>query len=199
MYRQASTKKLTMEATCRATEGSDFIFNIAYSDFKSAHVLVNKERVQTGGSSLSRSAFLDHLCQWHAKIMANDCKLSHSAKNIDELKILLNSNQAGENIHCGISVEEMHLKAVCAEKMAYKNMMATKFLEFGAATARGKDGKLYMAQLFRGRAILPEGEEVVDLGDCAPCLSEEVVDLGDISVPCLDETEETEDPSYRRT
>ena len=107
----------------------------------------------------------------------------------------MNSDQAGENIHRGTSVKEMHLKAVCAEKMAYKNMMAMNFLEFGAATARVKDRKLYMAQLFQGRAILPEAEEVVDLGECAPCLSEEVVDLGDISVPSLDEKEETEDPS----
>ena len=52
-----------------------------------------------------------------------------------------------------------------------------------------------MAQLFQGRAILPEAEEVVDLGDCAPCLSEEVVDLGNISVPCLDKMEDTEAPS----
>ena len=121
--------------------------------FKSAHTLINKERMKHGRRRLTRSIYLDKLCQGHAQRMAasTGTELMHSVNSTDELRELVNSNDAGENIQRGPSVEAMHLEAMSfSHRSAYKNIIGEKFTQFGIGTALGKDGKLYMAQLFRG-------------------------------------------------
>ncbi|KAL7575200.1 hypothetical protein ACA910_018688 [Epithemia clementina (nom. ined.)] len=129
--------------------------------FKSGHALINKERALHGRTRLRRSVYLDRLCQMHAKVMAesgDDGKgaLVHSVKSTEELKELVNSDHAGENIQRGPSVESMHKETMSRPgKSAYKNILSENFTEFGMGTALGVDGKLYMAQLFRGQLRNP--------------------------------------------
>ena len=128
--------------------------------FMSAHALINKERIQRGCESLNRSTYLDRLCQLQAEFMAEQGELSHTSDTTTELKDLVHSESAGENIQRGPSVELMHKDAMKSKRTAFKNILNKKFAEFGVGTAQGKDGKLYMVQLFRGIAR-PENEIVI--------------------------------------
>ena len=74
----------------------------------SAHALINKERVQRGRESLQRSVYLDRVCQLQAEFMAEHGELSFTCDTTQELKQLLNSNSAGENVQRGPDVETMH-------------------------------------------------------------------------------------------
>ncbi|KAL7581500.1 hypothetical protein ACA910_022069 [Epithemia clementina (nom. ined.)] len=125
--------------------------------FCSAHALINKERVQHGLSSLNRSLYLDRLCQLLARAMAEKGRLEHTVDSCDDLKILVNSDHAVENILRGPSVEMMHQAIVHQgfKSAAYRNMLGKRFKEFGVGTAMGKDKDnertLYMVHLFRGQ------------------------------------------------
>lgn len=124
--------------------------------FHSSHVLINKERTEKGMHTLKRNVVLDSLCKLHAEVMAEEGRLLNSVDSVEELKELVNSEHAGETVLRGESVKDIHQTAVEARKHAYKNMVGKKFTEFGAATARGEDGRIYVVQLYRGPTVLPE-------------------------------------------
>lgn len=165
--KQASVRDLTMFAgVVDGSTGRELTLEETHElipgmlGFKSALALINKERVLQGRERLKRSVYLDRLCQEHAKTMASagaggkSGKMIHSVPSTAELKELVNSDEAGENIQRGSSVEAMHREIMTKRpkpSAAYKNVMSEKFVEFGMGTARGKDGKLYMVQLFRGK------------------------------------------------
>mmetsp|Transcript_13694 Transcript_13694/g.30025 ORF Transcript_13694/g.30025 Transcript_13694/m.30025 type:complete len:193 (+) Transcript_13694:115-693(+) len=137
--------------------------------FGSGHVLINHTREQMGRSCLRRSRALDKQCQNHAQVMAAQQKVFHSVQSIQELKALVQSQHAGENIQVGACVKEIHRVAVQKKTSAYKNMMCRDFVEFGMATVKGDNGKLYMVQLFRGKIEPRPPAQVIDLGDACPC------------------------------
>eukprot|EP00523_Entomoneis_sp_CCMP467_P011255 CAMPEP_0168741120 /NCGR_PEP_ID=MMETSP0724-20121128/12341_1 /TAXON_ID=265536 /ORGANISM="Amphiprora sp., Strain CCMP467" /LENGTH=211 /DNA_ID=CAMNT_0008788597 /DNA_START=119 /DNA_END=754 /DNA_ORIENTATION=+ len=118
--------------------------------YSSSHVLVNNERLQLGLSVLQRNIELDQLCRDHAEYMARTQTLVHSVDSVDELKDLLHSHRVGQNVQSGSCVRAMHKEAFDGRQSAYLNMVSQNFREFGAATAKGPDGLLYMVQLFRG-------------------------------------------------
>ncbi|KAL7581498.1 hypothetical protein ACA910_022067 [Epithemia clementina (nom. ined.)] len=118
--------------------------------FMSAHTLINMERVRQGRAALRRSVALDEMCRVHAQRMADQTELFHCADSMEHLKLLLDSDSAGENIQRGPSVKDMHLEAMRSAQTSCKNILAARYLEFGVGTAMGKDGRLYMTQLFRG-------------------------------------------------
>jgi len=167
------TNKMQRQASFRVPKGADLHTLLAGGfGFNSVHVLVNKSRTQVGRKALKRNAVLDSLCQLHAKLMAGDSQVFHSVQSIDELRDLVNSEHAGETVQSGDSTLDMHMESLRTKDTAFKNIMGKDFTEFGAATAKGKDGKLYMVQLFRGATKIE---------------SEPVFDLSDMSLPDLEE------------
>ena len=117
----------------------------------SAHALINKQRVRRGIPSLHRSLFLDQTCQQHAKVMAQHQRLSHCCETMEELKRLLNSDEAaGQHVQRGASISAMHQASMAAQRSGYRNILCREFTEFGVGTAKDEEGRLYMVQLFRG-------------------------------------------------
>ena len=143
--------------------------------FQSAHTLINHERMTRGRARLHRSVYLDNLCVEHARKMARASNgvLMHSVQTTAQLKELVGSDHAGENIQRGPSVRAMHAEAMSRPtQSAFKNIMGEKFTEFGMGTAVGKDGKLYMAQLFRGKSNQDETPESPETPSSPQFLSE---------------------------
>ena len=151
-------KNITTEASVHISSEKSQIDHLLIPGtlgFMSAHTLINRERILRSLPSLKRSVALDELCQQHAHDMAEKGELVHCAETSDQLRLFVNSVRAGQNIQRGPNVWEMHQEAMRAGRTAGKNILAPRFLEFGVGTALGKDGRLYMTQLFRG----PEGVE----------------------------------------
>ena len=138
--------------------------------FTSAHTLINKERVRRGYTSLRRSILLDELCRQHSALMAEQTELLHCTESMADLKEIVDSQNAGENIQRGPSVKEMHKEAMRAGRTACKNILGSKFVEFGVGTAVGSDGRLYMTQLFRGP---PESDPSVRYNESHICAEQE--------------------------
>ena len=118
-----------------------------------AHELINKERVQRGRQSLQRNMYLDRIGQLQAKFMADQGELSFTCDTTIELEQLLNSSTVGENIQKGQDVETMHQDIMNHGRSKFHKIVNKNFVEFGIGTARGKDGTLYMVQLFRGKPM----------------------------------------------
>ena len=117
----------------------------------SAHALINKERVRRGIPSLHRSVFLDQTCQRHAQVMAQHQRLSHCCETMEELKRLLNSDEAaGQHVQRGVGISAMHQASMTAQRSGYSNILCREFTEFGVGTAKDEEGRLYVVQLFRG-------------------------------------------------
>jgi uncharacterized protein YkwD len=116
------------------------------------HVMVNRERLSRGLSTLKPSRFLTMLARAHAQVLADRTKLGHSVQTLEDLQHTLNSLDVGENIQRGHSVQEMHAMSVKDGTFNCMNILRESYLEFGMGTAKSRnDGKLYMVQLFRGR------------------------------------------------
>jgi len=82
--------------------------------------------------------------------MAEQSTVFHSVTSIQQLVELLQAPHAAESIQRGNSLPDMHYETVSQRRSVnYCNLVSTVFTEFGAATCRGKDGKLYQCQLFR--------------------------------------------------
>jgi len=119
--------------------------------YSSNHILVNRERAICGLHQLKRVRLLDDLARFHALDMAEGKNLFHSVESLDELKGKLGkAKYAGENVQRGKSIRWMHSAMMGTGKKSRDNILSKKYTEFGMGTAKGEDGKLYMAQLFRG-------------------------------------------------
>ena len=128
--------------------------------YMSAHALINKERVMRGIPSLHRNVFLDQMCQRHAQVIARNQRLSHCCATMEELKRLLNSDEAaGQHVQRGPGIAAMHQSSMAAERSGYRNILCHKFTEFGVGTAKDEQGRLYMVQLFRGGDYEDDEEE----------------------------------------
>jgi hypothetical protein len=69
-------------------------------------------------------------------------------RSIEELRAKLNKVHVAENVQSGDSITQMHQHVTKDQKVSFQNIMGN-FEEFGMATAKGTDGKLYLCQLFR--------------------------------------------------
>ena len=83
-------------------------------------------------------------------IWADDESLVHSVDALNVLQRQLNSTEVGENVQRGPNIRQMHESAMKRGSTSRGNILRGAYSEFGMATALGKDGKLYMVQLFRG-------------------------------------------------
>jgi uncharacterized protein YkwD len=107
--------------------------------------LVNKERSRHGLLPLKRSRFLENMALAQATVMASKCAVEHSARTIQQLQGMLRSQSVGENVQSGASMEAMH---ACMSDVLLQNVLGD-FHEYGVATAKGSDDKVYLCQLFR--------------------------------------------------
>ena len=120
--------------------------------YLSNHILVNRVRIERGLPKLRRSRFLDALAQDYANEAARLQHFYCSQHTIDELRHLLGSDRVGQNLCRGKSMVEMHNASMAVTGPPRNNVLSKNFQEFGMATARAGNGKLYMVQFFRGEA-----------------------------------------------
>ena len=121
------------------------------SYYCSNHVLVNQARIEVGRLPCRRSRYLDNLARFHARQMAQECRLRQSFHSIHELKVKLRAPIVAENVQCGSCIRSMHeivMERSCSNR---NNILSCDFDEFGVGTSKGSDGKLYLVQLFRRR------------------------------------------------
>ena len=112
--------------------------------------LVNQERTRRNLPPFRPSSELQQLADRHCYSMAQQGTVFHSVQSIDQLVALLRAPHAAESIQRGNSLLEMHYETLSQrQSVNYSNLVSTVFTEFGAATYRGQDGKLYQCQLFR--------------------------------------------------
>mmetsp|Transcript_1683 Transcript_1683/g.2152 ORF Transcript_1683/g.2152 Transcript_1683/m.2152 type:complete len:149 (-) Transcript_1683:602-1048(-) len=117
--------------------------------YSSNHILINDERVQRKVPPLKRLTDLDEKAREQAEMMANGRKLYYEDPNILTENLGLPHRWIGENVARGKSIRHVHAKLM--ESMADRaNIIDSRFNFMGIGTARGKDGKLYICQLFLG-------------------------------------------------
>ena len=117
--------------------------------FSSNHVLVNRERLRVARAPLRRDARLDALARQHAVHMADGQRVTSSVATVAALQVKLRATLVGENTLRGDSVRAMHAEMM-ADPQPRNNLLASGFATFGMGTAKGRDGKLYLVQLFAG-------------------------------------------------
>jgi uncharacterized protein YkwD len=118
----------------------------------SNHILVNDERVQRMIAPLSRMRELDDLARYHAMAMAQSQTLFHTDPNIITDQFHRPVRQMGENVARGKTIKEIHTDMMtkqqqCSDKY---NILHRCYTHMGMGTAKGKDGQLYLCQIYRG-------------------------------------------------
>ena len=112
--------------------------------------MLNQERELRNLPLLNRSSFLDKIAQHHAARLARDLVVIHSVTSAAELHVKLHAETSvGENVQSGMSMEEMHVAIMSQVGSSSYNNILGQFEEVGIGKARGKDGRLYMCQIFR--------------------------------------------------
>jgi uncharacterized protein YkwD len=112
--------------------------------------LVNQSRIQQNLKPLHRSADLDAMALAHAQSMAQRQAVYHSVNSVPALQQQLKSKHVGENVQRGISIKQIHHDSM-AQKNSFirRNIVSTSFDEMGMSTVIGKDGIMYLCQVFR--------------------------------------------------
>jgi hypothetical protein len=113
------------------------------SYFASNHVLVNRERMKRGLRPLTRNIAMDELARGAAQKMAES-----------EGKVSLPATYVG-NVLRGETIRSIH-RATMQNKDGREryNLLNPYFQDFGVGTSKGKDGMLYVCQLFSERLEL---------------------------------------------
>jgi hypothetical protein len=113
------------------------------SYFASNHVLVNRERMKRGLRPLTRNIAMDEMARAAAQAMS-----------ATEGKSPLPATYVG-NVLRGESIRAIH-RAIMQNKEGRErhNVLSPYFQEFGIGTSKGKDGMLYICQLFSERIVL---------------------------------------------
>jgi uncharacterized protein YkwD len=145
-----------------STKSRNIIPETSY--YSSNHRMVNRERAMAPGGGLKplyRSWYMDALAHAHVVDLAETGEL----KVVSNLESLLGSSSSnnkenqnqeqvlvGQNVQRGTSIRQMHESVMNSSGADSRrsNILRPTFTEFGMATALGRDGKLYMVQLFRG-------------------------------------------------
>ena len=114
----------------------------------SNHVLVNQERTTMHLPALTRRIELDELAREFAQAMAKSGKLQRcDPLDLDDGFQLCDT--FGVNVACGPSVQEIHDKML--QNPSERNKMVDRrYSQMGMGTAKGKNGKLYLCQIFKG-------------------------------------------------
>jgi uncharacterized protein YkwD len=118
------------------------------------HHLVNEARDNHGLGRLQRTVQLDEMAQAHANSMAQRQSVYHSVNSVNALRNKLRSNHVGENILRGKSILKMHNEIMSQPRSFLRsNILCHTFDEMGMGTALGKDGQVYLVQLFRSTHV----------------------------------------------
>ena len=112
----------------------------------SSAVSVNETRASVGRSTLTLDARLGSIAQRHAEAMASGTRLYHSSS---ATRPPAGFRTVGENVGRGHTSDGVH-NALRSSRGHYRNMVSPSFRAFGVGTAYGRDGRLYVAQLFAG-------------------------------------------------
>lgn len=116
------------------------------------HNIVNQSRMQQNLKPLHRSADLCALALAHAQSMARRQAVYYSVTSVPALQKQLGSKHVGENVQRGISIKQIHHDSMSmAQKNSFirRNILSTSFDEMGMSTVIGKDGIMYLCQVFR--------------------------------------------------
>ena len=118
--------------------------------YSSNHVLVNQERTRRTMKPLIRMRILDEIARIHAELIAAEEELRHV--DADALRYALQNipyRRLGENVARGNNVRSIHndMMSTLSNK---NNIVDRRFTHFGMGTAVGKDGEIYLCQIFRG-------------------------------------------------
>lgn len=118
--------------------------------FSSNHVLVNQERTRRTMAPLIRMVELDQLARIHAEQIAEEEELRHV--DADALRYALKYipyRRLGENVARGKDIRSIHndMMSTLSNK---NNIVDRRFTHMGMGTAVGKNGELYLCQIFRG-------------------------------------------------
>ena len=118
--------------------------------YSSNHVLVNQERTRRTIKPLIRMVELDRLARIHAEQIAEEEDLRHV--DADALRMALKDiphRRLGENVARGSNVRSIHnnMMSTLSNK---NNIVDRRFTHMGMGTAVGKNGELYLCQIFRG-------------------------------------------------
>lgn len=112
------------------------------------HMLVNKERMTRHLPALRRRVELDQLAKERAETMAKKGKVCLGDKRY-MLSRLSPCNYFAENVGSGVSIVEIHNKMLSTDTDR-NNMINKSYSEFGMGTSKGRKGKIYLCQIFKG-------------------------------------------------
>ena len=148
---RAQSMLMHREATRRVGKSSSLADLVQYSEeeihstsyFASNHVLVNRERMKRGLRPLTRNIAMDELARDNAKAMAESGGVAP-----------IRATYVG-NVLRGESIRAIH-RSTMQQKQGREraNLLNPYFQDFGVGTCKGKDGMLYMCQLFSERLEL---------------------------------------------
>lgn len=110
---------------------------------------MNAVRSKSGVHLLRRSPELDGLAKWHVRRMAKAGRLMHSEPSQVVTRMEWGTKKLGENISRGRTFQ-MGYDKMMEEVSNYSNVVDAHYTHMGMATTKGKDGKIYICQLFRG-------------------------------------------------
>lgn len=115
-----------------------------------SHEFLNRERLLRNLAPFTRTSALDKIAQAHAIRLAREQIVVHSVGSAAELHVKLEAQTSvAENVQCGTSVSEIHEMTMTQVGSSSYNNILGQFEEVGIGKARGKDGLLYMCQVFR--------------------------------------------------
>jgi uncharacterized protein YkwD len=145
-----NTKSLHQSMPCLTRSHSPRKSTSRRSDEPRSLDLLNKERALHNLPPLVRTSFLDKIALEHAVTLARERVIVHSVASAAELHVKLHAQTSvAENVQSGQSMQEMHeITMMQVGSSSYNNILGL-FEEVGIGKARGKDGRLYMCQVFR--------------------------------------------------
>lgn len=142
---------MTHTLTTFSSSFADLMDNQPFDDWDDETSIINDARAgrNAGLKPLVRCDDLDALARQQVIRMASSKTVKHSDLNKLLGQMTGVNHKLGENVSRGKTWSSGHRK-IMDEASNYCNVIDPKYREMGVATAKGKDGKIYICQLFRG-------------------------------------------------
>mmetsp|Transcript_37379 Transcript_37379/g.57366 ORF Transcript_37379/g.57366 Transcript_37379/m.57366 type:complete len:227 (+) Transcript_37379:71-751(+) len=125
------------------------------AEFSSNHIQINMERERCGLPPLQRKLVLDQVARQQAELMAKKNKVFHS--EVSNIFLFVTSSdrscrckRMGENVTKGRSLREIHAGMMRRSTSGVNNILNPKFKSMGVGTCMGKNGRLFLCQVFEG-------------------------------------------------
>ena len=114
-----------------------------------AQYWINQFRLRATLPALSPCPHLNEYATKHAERMAAQESAAHSVRSAEELQENLMAMDVAENVATGANLNELHVAVTEPNSCSRANLLGD-FIHMGVGVARGKNGQLYMCQVFRG-------------------------------------------------